>query len=315
MDGNDCCVAAVTACLGHSACPFAGQRGARHAQAYGQRGAGVGGSPQTTRSTRIPHRASAASGGGRALSRPAGLCPRGQARGRRSPQEQPAQLGTPARAHGARAAPHALSGLGTVSPWPATWRPWPAQAGRRELVTLGQPQAEPVTLEEGFSAAPPGGGGGVPGCPWSPGPSGRVPAAVASLLLSRHRRRCRAGPRPWKARLGGDGHPTGTRVRCRPCHAQSTAGSAATPSPSRGAPGPREGGAVPARWRPEGTGLEPGREAACMTQASGLRGAAETPAGVRGRALQDVTSRLRLPPQGAGGWPQGPQRCGHCRCP
>lgn len=173
--------------------------------------------------------------------------PGGTARGRRSPQEQPAQLGTPARAHGARAAPHALSGLGTVSPWPATWRPWPAQAGRRELVTLGQPQAEPVTLEEGFSAAPPGGGGGVPGCPWSPGPSGRVPAAVASLLLSRHRRRCRAGPRPWKARLGGDGHPTGTRVRCRPCHAQSTAGSAATPSPSRGAPGPRGGGAVPAR--------------------------------------------------------------------
>lgn len=162
-----------------------------------------------------------------------------------------------------------------MSLWPATWRPWPAQAGRRELVTLGQPQAEPVTLEEGFSAAPPGGGGGVPG------PSGRAPAAVASLLLGRHRRRCRAGPRPWKARLGGDGHPTGTRVRCRPCHAQSTAGSAATPSPSRGAPGPRGGGAVPARWSPEGTGLEPGREAACMTRASGLRGAAETPAGIR----------------------------------
>lgn len=81
MDGNDCCVAAVTACRGHSACPFAGQRGARHAQAYGQRGVGVGGSPRTTRSTRIPHRASAASGGGRALSRHAGLCPRGLSEG------------------------------------------------------------------------------------------------------------------------------------------------------------------------------------------------------------------------------------------
>lgn len=58
----------------------------------------------------------------------------------------------------------------------------PAQAGRQELVTLGQPRAEPVTLEEGFrlhllevAAAP------EPGCRWSPRPGGRVPAAVASL--------------------------------------------------------------------------------------------------------------------------------------
>lgn len=42
---------------------------------------GGGGSPRTTRSTRIPHRASAASGGGRALSCPAGLCPRGHSEG------------------------------------------------------------------------------------------------------------------------------------------------------------------------------------------------------------------------------------------
>lgn len=315
MDGNDCCVAAVTACLGHSACPFAGQRGARHAQAYGQRGVGVGGSPRTTRSTRIPHRASAASGGGRALSRHAGLCPRGLSEGAQIAAGAAGTAGD--TGEGSRGA-----GCASRAQWPGDREPVAryvaAVAGTGRKARTGN--ARPASGRARHS------GGGIfsctswrwrgrPGLPVEPRPqrSGPCCRGFSSTQLSSLEMQGRAPA--WKARLGGDGHPTGTRVRCRPCHAQSTAGSAATPSPSRGAPGPRGGGAVPARWRPEGTGLEPGREAACMTQASGLRGAAETPAGVRGRALQDVTSRLRLPPQGAGGWPQGPQRCGHCRCP
>lgn len=314
MDGNDCCVAAVTACLGHSACPFAGQRGARHAQAYGQRGVGGGFPPNHTQHPHpspsvcclgwgprpeLPRRslppgasegaqiaagAAGTAGDTGEGSRGAGCASRAQWPGDREPVARyvAAVAGTGRKERTGNARPasgracHSGGGIFSCTSW--RWR------GRPGLPVVPRPQRSGPCCR-GFSSTQPS----------SPEMQGRAPALEGP-----------PGGR-WAP------HRNAGQVPALPCAEYCGVRSDSVPIPrSPRAPG---GGAVPARWRPEGTGLEPGREEACMTQASGLRGAAETPAGIRGRALQDVTSRLRLPPQGAGGWPQGPQRCGHCRCP